>query len=144
MRKFGYTGAPLTCLWCGRKHREEPMEVRVKDFGSGTREALLAKAGVLVGEELEYRGAIRTVRESIPFVTGSRFHDEDEGKDKPKADRKAREGEDPVYFKVYFDPPAWAHNWGTDEPLFDTVSCGERFGIRAAELGYRLKLTGGE
>lgn len=133
MRSFGYKGKPGTCLWCGRKLREDYAEVWAKQGSSELYLLSQVAEEPKPGDILRFRGEERRVRKSVPYVHGSKFNTEG-----PKRSRKAREGEKVHFFRVYFDPPVYDAYW-FDEPMFDTQGCGLAFGLRLAELGHRLE-----
>ena len=140
MRPFDYKEEPLTCLWCGKRHKEDYLTV-VVGLGSQSELARLAREAQLrPGILLDFRGDSRVVREVVPFVYGAKYNDGDA----PKRDRKARPGEKVAFYKVYFDPPVWEEGgpWRSPEgPVFDTMKCAAAFGLRMAELGKRLVTT---
>jgi hypothetical protein len=109
------------------------MQIHIGREGEPELESLAKVNQITPGYEVSFYGP-RKVREAVPFVSGSRWHDVP----RPKKDRMAREGEIPSYYKVYLHPPVYDTTDKYKEPYFDTMKCGEAFGFRLAELGSRL------
>jgi hypothetical protein len=128
-RKYSYRGEPNTCLWCGRKFTEQ-----YRDWYPGSKSDLQLIVDVpRPGSVVMLHGADLIAREVIPFVSGSRYREQG-----AKKDRRARPAEVPEFYRVYFDPPVWNATY-SDEPYFDTLSCGSMFGLVYARGGQRLK-----
>lgn len=118
-RSFGYTGAPLTCLWCGQAFRPLIDEISIWEIERG------GKQPPVVGERSE-RHPEHTIAQVTPMVMGERRR------------RRARPGEKPDVLFVTVEPPLYDAPYYIDSPMFDTIGCAAQFGVRFAELGRRL------